>query len=109
MEDEISAAEAVYGEIQSLVGAYQEVEAAAIKAAQAANDFWMAVTGANIVSGPHNSSLPSGIINQVPTGTDNSFGSSSGGGSGRASRGGTGAAKVSAFNPKNNYKVVIQF
>ena len=109
MEDEVSAAEAVYGEIQSLVGAYQEAEAAAIEAAQAANDFWMAVTGANIVSSPHNSSLPSGIINQVPTGTDNSFGSSSGGGSGGASGGGAGAANASASNPKNNYKVVTQF
>lgn len=111
MEDEVGAAAAVYGEIQSLVGAYQEAEAAAIEAAQAANDFWMAVTGANIVSSPHNSSLPSGIISQVPTGTNNSFGSgsSSGGGSGGASGGGAGAANASASNPKNNYKVVTQF
>ena len=111
MEDEVNAAASVYSEIQSLVGAYQEAEAAAIEAAQAANDFWMAVTGANIVSSPHNSSLPSGIINQVPTGTDNSFGSgsSSGGGGGGASGGGAGAANASASNPKNNYKVVTQF
>ena len=110
MEDEVNAAASVYSEIQSLVSAYQEAEAAAIEAAQAANDFWMAATGANIVSSPHNSSLPSGTASQVPTGNNSpGSGSSSGGGSGGASGGGAGAAKASASNAKNSYKVVTQF
>ena len=123
MEDEGNAAASVYSEIQSLVDAYQEAEAAAIEAAQAANDFWMAATGANIVSSPPNSSLPSGIINQVPTGINNSSGSGSssggggsasgGSGSGGASGGSAGAANTStgapASNAKNSYKVVTQF
>ena len=110
MEDEVNAAASVYSEIQSLVNAYQEAEAAAIQAAQAANDFWMAATGANVVSSPHNSSLPSGTASQVPTGINNSSGSGGGGG---ASGGSAGAANTSTgaptSNSKNSYKVVTQF